>query len=175
MQNNPINIIRAELNEVELLRKISVQTFTETFAEVNTEANMQRYLNENLSLEKLKGELNNPASQFFFAKQNEQIIGYLKINSPDAQTENSFHDSLEIERIYVLKEYQHQKIGHQLLEKAIGIAKEKQYPYIWLGVWENNLKAINFYKRHGFVEFDTHVFQLGNDEQVDILMKLILN
>lgn len=170
-----IDIVRVTIKELEELQAISKTTFTETFAGVNSEENMQRYLNENLSLDKLRKELNNPASQFFFARMNDQIIGYLKINFPIAQTENSFNDSLEIERIYVLQEYQQQKIGHLLLEKAISVAKEKQYPYLWLGVWEHNLKAINFYKRHGFVKFSSHVFQLGNDKQTDVLMKLNLN
>lgn len=170
-----IDIIRVTINELEELQAISKTTFTETFAEVNTEENMQRYLNENLNIEKLKEELLNSASQFFFAKYDAQIIGYLKVNFPDSQTEKSIPISLEIERIYVLKEFHKQRIGHQLLEKAVEIAKEKQYPYLWLGVWEHNTKAINFYKRHGFVEFDKHFFQLGDDKQTDVLMKLKLN
>lgn len=37
-----------------------------------------------------------------------------------------------------------------------------------------NPRAINFYKKNGFVEFDKHIFKLGNDEQTDIMMKLQL-
>lgn len=174
-EQSSIDIVPVTISEVEKLQAISKTTFTETFSEVNTEENMQRYLDENLSLEKLKEELTNSASQFFFAKQSGQILGYLKVNLPNSQTEKSFPESLEVERIYVLKEFHAQKIGHLLLEKAKLIAKEMQYNYLWLGVWEHNQKAINFYKRHGFDEFDKHVFQLGNDQQTDILMKLNLN
>ena len=174
-EQSQIDIVRVTMSEVGELRTISKTTFTETFASVNTEENMRRYLNENLRIDKLKEELNNPNSQFYFAKAKDQIIGYLKINLPGSQTEKSFSGSLEIERIYVLKKFQHQKIGHLLLEKAKHIAKEMAYPYLWLGVWEHNSKAINFYTRHGFAEFGSHAFQLGDDEQTDILMKLNLN
>lgn len=170
-----INIVSVTINELETLQAISKTTFTETFAGVNTETNMRRYLNENLSLDKLREEITNPFSQFFFAVHQKKIIGFLKVNFPHSQSEKGFVESLEIERIYVLKEFQSRKTGHLLLEKAKHIAKEMAYSYLWLGVWKHNLKAINFYKRHGFVEFGTHVFQLGDDKQIDILMKLNLN
>jgi len=41
-------------------------------------------------------------------------------------------------------------------------------------VWEENPRAINFYKKNGFVEFDKHIFVLGDDEQTDIMMRLDL-
>ena len=46
--------------------------------------------------------------------------------------------------------------------------------YIWLGVWEKNLRALSFYRKNGFVAFDKHIFKLGNDIQTDILMKIQL-
>ena len=61
-----------------------------------------------------------------------------------------------------------------LYDKAIEIAKEKDAEYVWLGVWEENSRAIRFYKKNGFVEFDKHIFKLGDDEQTDVMMKLRL-
>lgn len=83
--------------------------------------------------------------------------------------------ALEIERIYVLSEYHGKRIGQLLYEKAMQIAKQSNADYIWLGVWEENPRAISFYKKNGFVEFDKHIFKLGDDEQTDIMMKLQLN
>ncbi|PZQ78157.1 MAG: GNAT family N-acetyltransferase, partial [Flavobacterium johnsoniae] len=76
--------------------------------------------------------------------------------------------------IYVLKEFHGKKVGQLLYEKAIQIAKETKSDYVWLGVWEENHRALAFYKKNGFVEFDKHIFRLGNDEQTDIMMKLQL-
>jgi hypothetical protein len=39
---------------------------------------------------------------------------------------------------------------------------------------EKKTRAIKFYKKNGYVEFDKHTFVLGEDEQTDILMKKIL-
>ncbi|MFD2832491.1 GNAT family N-acetyltransferase [Christiangramia antarctica] len=75
----------------------------------------------------------------------------------------------------MLKEFHGKKVGKMLYDKAIELAKEKNIDNVWLGVWEENLRAIRFYEKNGFVAFDKHIFKLGNDEQTDIMMKLKLN
>ena len=175
MLPNNIEIQLVNSKETEELRKISIQTFTETFANQNTENDMQKYVSEKLSLGQLSKELNSENSTFYFLKYNEQVIGYLKLNIKDAQTEAQGNDCIEIERIYIKKEYQGKDFGKLLMQKAIEIAKRFQYTCIWLAVWEHNTKAINFYKKLGFIEFDKHSFQLGDDLQLDIMMKLELN
>lgn len=169
-----IVIIRCTINDLTKLQQISRQTFYETFADLNTEEDMKKYLEEELSLEKLTAELNNEDSEFYFAELNDEVIGYLKINCGKAQTELKEQKALEIERIYARKEFHGKKLGQLLYDKAIQIARDKNAAYIWLGVWEENRRAINFYKKNGFVEFDKHIFKLGDDAQTDIMMKLEL-
>lgn len=167
-------IKRVELSEIQQLQKIGRETFYETFSGDNSEENIKEYLNEKFSIEKLTIELSNPDSEFYFAYINDKILGYLKVNFAEAQTELKDKNSLEIERIYVLKEFHGLKIGQFLYHKALQIAKDTSLNYIWLGVWEENLRALNFYKKNGFVEFDKHIFKLGDEEQTDLLMRLTL-
>lgn len=169
-----IDIKSVTLSDIDQLQQISRQTFYETFAVENTEEDMQQYLNEDLSKDRLTAEFNNPDAEFYFAMLNDHVIGYLKLNSGASQTELQDDKGLEIERIYVLKEFHGKKAGQLLYEKAIQIARQKNIDYVWLGVWEKNLRAISFYKKNGFVAFDKHIFILGNDEQTDIMMKLEL-
>lgn len=170
-----IEVKRITLNEITQLQKIGRQTFQETFSGPNSEENMQKYLDESFSTEKLSAELNNKDSEFYFATLENDVIGYLKVNFGASQTELKDDKALEIERIYVSKEFHGKKVGQLLYDKAIEIARQKNNDYVWLGVWINNIKAISFYKKNGFVEFDKHIFKLGNDEQIDIMMKLKLN
>jgi ribosomal protein S18 acetylase RimI-like enzyme len=135
---------------------------------------MNKYLDESLSISKLEKEMKNENSEFYFASLNDEILGYLKVNFANAQTELKDGISLEIERIYVLKEFHGRNVGQSLYQKAIQIAKDHDLSYVWLGVWENNKRAIQFYLKNGFVEFDRHLFKLGNEEQIDVMMKLIL-
>jgi ribosomal protein S18 acetylase RimI-like enzyme len=133
---------------------------------------MKAYLEEGFSNAKLSAELDNPNSEFYFATLNNTVIGYLKINFGLAQTELKDDKALEIERIYVLQEFHGKKVGQLLYDQAIHLAKEKKADYVWLGVWEKNHRAIQFYTKNGFVEFDQHIFVLGDDEQTDIMMRL---
>jgi ribosomal protein S18 acetylase RimI-like enzyme len=169
-----IRLKKASQADIVELQEIGRQTFFETFADCNTEENMQKYLSDSYSLDQLSSEISHVNSEFYLASQNNRTIGYLKINFDQAQTEFKDKHSLEIERIYVLKEFQGKKIGQLLYDQAFQMAQQKNVQYIWLGVWEKNTKAISFYRKIGFIEFDQHIFRLGDDEQTDILMKLNL-
>ncbi len=170
-----IKLKKATLTDISQLQEIGRQTFFETFSAANSEENMKNYLEEGFSKEKLSAELNDENAEFYFARDDNKIIGYLKLNFGQSQTELKEDKALEIERIYVLKEYHGKSVGQLLYDKAIQIARQKNSDYVWLGVWEENPRAINFYKKNGFVEFDKHIFKLGEDEQTDIMMKLKLN
>ena len=174
MEVESINIKKATLNDIDQLQYIGRETFSETFSSSNTEENMSKYLDEGFSHEKLMDEVSNLGSEFYFALFKNKVIGYLKINFGASQTELKDEEALEIERIYVLRAFHGKKVGQMLYEKALEIAKQKKTPYVWLGVWEENHRAIRFYQKNGFVAFDKHIFKLGDDEQIDVMMKLEL-
>lgn len=169
-----IEITQATINDIPRLQQIGRRTFLETFSGSNSEENMSKYLEEGFAVEKLTGEMCNKDSRFFFALLDGEVIGYLKLNAGQSQTELQDDRSLEIERIYVLASYHGRKVGALLYNKALEIAGELNAEYLWLGVWERNERAIRFYQKNGFVAFDKHIFRLGEDEQTDILMKKIL-
>ncbi|AWK05618.1 GNAT family N-acetyltransferase [Flavobacterium crocinum] len=171
---NSLEIKKATVKDLNELQVIGRQTFSETFAEVNSEENMIKYLEESFADEKLTAELNNPNSYFYLAVLENKVIGYLKLNTSNAQTEKQADDALEIERIYVAKEFHGKKVAQALYAQALETAKELKPTYIWLGVWEKNFRAVSFYTKNGFIQFDTHIFRLGDDEQTDLLMKKVL-
>ncbi|KAF2516939.1 GNAT family N-acetyltransferase [Flavobacterium zhairuonense] len=172
---NTLKITKATLNDIAKLQDIGRKTFSETFAEVNSEENMAKYLEESFAAEKLSAELKNESSYFYLAELDEKIIGYLKLNTGDAQTEKQEKNALEIERIYVAKEFHGKKVAQELYAQALQIAEEINASFIWLGVWEKNFRAVSFYTKNGFTQFDTHIFKLGDDEQTDFMMKKVLS
>ena len=169
-----IIISKASAEDVEIVQNLGIQTFSETFAEDNTEEAMKKYLEESFNTQKIKSELNNPDSLFYIAWEEDNPVGYLKVNTGNAQTELQDETSLEIERIYVKKSHHGKKVGQLLYDQALETARQLSKSYLWLGVWEENLRALNFYKKNGFVEFDKHIFRLGEEEQTDLMMKKIL-
>lgn len=152
------------------LQAISVETFTETFKVQNSPKHLNAYLERAYNLNQLEQELANQSSQFFFVYFNQEVAGYLKINTGDAQSEAIGDDSLEVERIYVKKKFQKHGFGKHLMNKAMEIALQEKKNKIWLGVWEDNENAIAFYQKKGFVQTGSHSFFMGDDEQVDLIM-----
>lgn len=167
-------IKECSLEDIEKLKYISEKTFCETYSSENTEEDMKNYLKENFSYEHIESEVKNSASRFYIVEHNKEIIAYMKLNFDKAQIDKGHNNTLEVQRIYVLQEYKGNQIGKRLIEKAIQIGRDNDLKYIWLGVWENNINAIKFYEKQGFEKFGTCIFKLGEDEQIDNLMKLIL-
>lgn len=154
------------------LQKLARQTFDETFREVNTEEDMEKYLEESFNKEQIEKEFFDPETSFYFAVEGNEVIGYLKVNWGEAQTDLKEVHGFEIERIYVLSKFHGQKVGDRLFEKALEVSRKLKKRFVWLGVWEKNPRAIRFYEKKGFVTFDKHQFKLGEDLQTDLLMRL---
>lgn len=166
-----VSVNRIGIEDAAALQKIALEIFSETFKDYNSPENLQKYLDEKFSIDKLTKELNNPYSSFYFAQLGEEVIGFLKTNMGNAQTELKDLNAFEVERIYVLPAFHGKKVGQLLMDKAIEQAGKTTCSYIWLGVWEENYRAIRFYTKNGFSKFDTHIFKLGDDEQTDWMMK----
>jgi ribosomal protein S18 acetylase RimI-like enzyme len=169
-----IEIKKANLHDIIAIQKIGIQSFTETFTDNNTPENIEKYLQDSFNSAQLTLEINNSNSFFYLAFSDAEPVGFLKVNLEEAQTESLYKNTLEIQRIYVLKDFHGKKIGQLFLDQALKVAKQEQVVYIWLGVWEENRKAIHFYTKNNFVPFDKHIFILGNDKQTDLIMKLEL-
>lgn len=159
---------------LEDLHRISVHTFRSNYGHLNTPENLQQHIDQHLSKERLKTELEHPEMRFFFAWVDGKIVGYSKLNFGQGQTEDYGEDQLEIERIYVLEEYQGNGYGGALIQHAEQQAKALGKSIIWLGVWEKNPRAIAFYEHIGFRKIGKHTFQVGQDPQTDWVMRLSL-
>ncbi|MCL7745627.1 GNAT family N-acetyltransferase [Halalkalibacter alkaliphilus] len=170
-----VKIKKCNLEELQILQEISIETFNETFKGQNSPENMKAYLEKAFHSKQLENELSNLFSQFFFVYFNKEVAGYLKVNTNDAQSEDMGGESLEIERIYIKNKFQKHGLGKYLLDKAMKMAVERNKKKVWLGVWEKNENAIAFYKKMGFVQTGAHSFYMGDEEQVDFIMTKTLN
>ena len=158
--------------DLTVLQEISKRTFYDSFAALNTAANMTFHLNSYFTIEKLRVEISNPESKFFFAMKSGKTAGYLKVNHGSAQTVLPNDNGFEIERIYVDQAHKGFGIGTLFIDTSINLAGKTGAKYVWLGVWEHNSSAIHFYEKNGFRKYGQHIFKLGDDDQTDLLMKM---
>lgn len=170
----PVIIKEGTLKDAEILSSLGAKTFYETFAKHNTAEDMLHYIQENFRIEKVQEEFNEKGAHFFLAQMDDDTVGYAKMRKTQHPHELYGEKHIELERIYVLESFHGNKIGLLLMNECIHFARKKKCNVLWLGVWEKNIKAIEFYKKLGFTVFSDHAFVLGSDVQKDFLMKLNL-
>jgi diamine N-acetyltransferase len=166
-----ITIRFATITDAELIADMSRQTFYETFAVSNTKENMDMFMNDTFNKESLMKEVGTPDSIFFLAYDGDEPVGYVRMHQSANPPELVNANAIEIARIYATTNVIGKGVGKTLMQQCIAIAMEKKKDTIWLGVWEHNQRAIDFYSKWGFEKFSTHVFMLGTDTQTDWLMK----
>ena len=172
MENN-IEIQAVQSHELPFLVQMSRDTFVHNYAHLNEPVFFQQYMDKAFDPQQVAAEWADPLNRFFWVKVNEEYAGYCKLMLGAAVKglEAAGTKVLEIQRIYVLDAYQKLGLGKLMLQKAIAIAEENEFEWIWLGVWEDNHKAINWYTSQGFEPFGEHTFWMGDDPQQDWLMR----
>jgi diamine N-acetyltransferase len=162
------------IEDAKMLSELGAKTFYDTFAQENTRENMDAYLKNSFSPEIQIKELSEPDAVFLIAESDGTPIGYahLILKSKD----ESIHGDkpLEIRRIYTSHEYLGKGVGKELMHAVVREARQRGCDCIWLGVWEKNQRAIDFYKKWGFREVGTHKLFVGDDPQNDFVMELEL-
>lgn len=169
-----VSIRPLEAADLRVLQKLSVETFIDTFIDSNTADDLASCIDSLYNTEKLTRELTAKHSYFYFIEVEDQVAGYLKLNTRYEQTEGQRDDSLEIERLYILPRYKGLHLGSKLMKFALDLAKEKDKKRVWLGVWEHNEPAKEFYLHWGFKRFSQHTFPVGSDPQTDELWELLI-
>ena len=171
---NEISIREGTIADAALIADLSRQTFYDAFAAENTAADMDKFMNETFTHEKLMAEVGAAGSTFLLASLGEEVVGYARLRETGNPLLLENGAALEIARIYAMQKSIGKGIGSALMQRCIDIGREKNFRVIWLGVWENNQKAITFYTKWGFEKFGDHLFMLGDDLQTDWLMKKVL-
>lgn len=169
-----MNIRYGTTADAKMLSELGARTFYDTFAKDNTPENMDAYLKKSFSPDIQFNELSDPNVIFLIIESEGVPIGYaqLILDSKDGAIKRT--RPLEIRRIYASQEYRGKGVGKELMGATISEARQRDCDCVWLGVWEKNQRAIDFYKKWGFREVGTHIFSVGEDPQNDFVMELEL-
>lgn len=159
-----------DINEIDLLIKISKETFIDTFLHNNDSKAVYDYIEGAYTVEKLTQQHQNKDSFFYGIFVDGDVAGYLKLNVDSALSEPMGPDTFEIERIYIRTSFKRQGLGKKLYDFAMKQAKEHDKKRIWLGVWEFNFDAQKFYRAMGFERNGQHTFVMGEEVQTDFIM-----
>lgn len=164
-------IRRAQAGDLEALRGFAERTFRVAFEHLNEPSHFEAYMEKAFAPAHFKSEFEHPGSEYWLLELEGRLAAYLKFNTDKTAEGLIAEPNLEIERIYVDDAIQGGGLGQELIKFSLQRAGALGVRWLWLGVWERNLRAISFYKRHGFEVFGSHAFALGDDIQTDLLMR----
>ena len=169
MVEENLYIRRASIDDTKLLSELGAVTFYDTFTGTCTDEDMQEFIEIYFNKKQVQDELKDPNDFYFIAFIDEVAVGYIRMKEAESDVAIVRNNkSIELKRIYVLKEYHSKKVGAGLMQFAIDFAAENGYKLLWLGVWEHNEKAIRFYKKFGFEDTGIqHPFPIGKTPQTD--------
>ena len=164
----------ATTEDAEMLSELAAKTFYDTFAQDNSPENMETYLRESFSPDIQLQELSESDTIFLIAELEGRPIGFAQLIMNSTNEVIHGRKPLELRRIYASHEYLGKGVGKALMEAIIEEARQRGCDCVWLGVWEKNQRAIDFYRKWGFRVAGTHTFALGADQQNDFVMEMEL-
>ena len=166
---NNIKIRRAAIEDAETLAQIGWKSFHDAFAAhpANHPDDMKIYMDEAFSVAAIENDLREPDAIYLIAEIEAQAVGYAKIKIDSCEEGIEGERPLELCRLYSLDEYIGKGIGKALMLECLEFAEANENDVFWLGVWEFNTRAQEFYKKFGFEKCGEHIFQLGTDPQTD--------
>jgi ribosomal protein S18 acetylase RimI-like enzyme len=170
-QKPDVTIRRAKPEDAGLLAELGARTFSETFAADNSPEDLAAYLAASFSPARQRAELNDPASAAFIAEVGGLAAGYAQLHAGEPAEGVKGSKPVELVRLYVSREWLGCGVGEALMRACVDGARQAGYETIWLGVWERNGRAQAFYRKWNFRAVGEHVFQLGSDSQMDIVME----
>ncbi|MRG44590.1 GNAT family N-acetyltransferase [Chitinophaga sp. SYP-B3965] len=162
--------------DLQVWMQLERDTFTETFLPVYATHDLQTFLQEKKNDNILRQEWESKDAYFYILWEGTTAAGFIKLNLHRQPDNGTLLPTpvMELERIYVRREFQSKKLGKKLIHFAYEEAHKYFVRTLWLGVWEHNLKARQFYEKEGFSAFGEHTFKVGTQEDRDLLLAKLL-
>jgi diamine N-acetyltransferase len=162
-----MEIIQCTIDNFNAYRDLARQTFAETYEKGTDPKDLDKYIAEHFSNEAIAHELNSDQCVIFLLKDKDGgLIGYSKLRW-DTSHELLQGKVIEMQRIYVLRNYYGQGYGKILISHAEQYGREQGFDWIWLCVWSENHGAIRFYEREGWQKFGDTKFKFGDEIYLD--------
>jgi len=152
------------------LAQLAEATFRDTFAAVNSAANMDAHCRARYGEARQAREIADASMHSFVAEHDGALVAYAQLRfGPAPDCVRAVHPG-EILRLYVHRDWHGRGLAQRLMDASLAALRERGADIAWLGVWEHNARAIAFYRKFGFTEVGDHVFPVGDDPQRDLVM-----
>lgn len=165
-----VSIRDATPEDARELSRFARAIFDETFSAGNDAADMEAYMSEAYTPDRQRAEIEAPECSTLLVEHGDELIGFAQLCRGAAPACVMGESPMEVKRFYVGTSWHGRGVARALFESVLERARAQGADTLWLGVWAPNARAIAFYRRNGFIEVGTQIFQLGSDAQTDLVM-----
>lgn len=171
-----IKIRPATIADAQAVADIGCTVFGNSFGYSMPKKDLEQYLIDAYSLPSITKDFKSSDTDIIVAvtpdeRGKERIVGFAQLTR--GTTEPCLADKsnyCELQRLYVSEDQHGRGIGSSLMNEIDDMARKQGFTGMWIGVWEENLKAQRVYKRQGFEKCGTHDFVCGEEVQTDWIM-----
>jgi ribosomal protein S18 acetylase RimI-like enzyme len=160
--NERITIRQAGPDDAVLVSVLASTTFYEAYSAQDESANLAAYIHNSFNIETVRSEIDDPNSTFLLVFLERKAVGYVRLIEDSRVDGVEGGSVIELRRIYILERAWNTGIGKALLDHCIGFAQLRKFDALWLGVWEENVRARSFYEKHEFREVGKIKFPYGD-------------
>lgn len=162
-----LRIRRATSTDASLISILGAETFVASFGAQNTPENIAKHIRKAYGDGVQQRELADPKITYLIAEMDGRTAGYTCVNAGDAPASVTGPLPIEVLRFYVVQDFHGTGVAQALMDACAADARERGGRTLWLGVWDQNPRAIRFYTKWGFVDVGGQTFLLGDDPQQD--------
>src|SRR5262245_32554765 len=166
-----LSIRVATISDAEMMTEFAWRTFHDAFAPMNSPENMEAYMSQNFTLQKFSAQLADPRSTFLIAEIEATPVAFAKLYDGEIPDCVVGFALVEIERFYVDRQFHGKGVAQTLMQAWLDRLRQSGHGSVYLGVWDNNHRAIAFYRKYGFDVVGSHAFQMGDEAQNDLWME----
>jgi len=155
-----ISIVKATASDVQTIvtiGKISVEEAHRSSCDATV---LGQYIEKNYNTQSIQEELNDDKNIYHILHVDDKPAGFSKIILNVVHPNILQKNSTKLDRIYLLSDFFDRKLGFELLQFNINLAKNNNQSGMWLFTWIGNTRAINFYFKHGFQIIGSHNFKV---------------
>ena len=170
MTANQMIIRSAEAADTQVLARLGMQTFVDTFGHLYAKSDLEAFLAANHSLLVYRKLMHDPRYALWVATVERRLVGYsvagpcgLPVPSPAALDG-------ELKRLYVQKDFQNTGLGHRLFMPALSWL-QANYKALYISVYEENHGARRLYERQEFVVHHRYEFMVGTHADPELIMR----
>ena len=163
----PTAIRHAAPQDAALLASFAAQAFSDTYRELSDAQEIADYVAEHFQPEVMAGVIRDPACTVLLAWVGEQLAGYAIVRAEPAPACVMGAAPLKLWRIYLGEGFIGQGVGAALLLAVHEQARLRGAQTLWLGVYDRNVRAVEFYERFGFAKVGGQEFEFGGQIYID--------